>query len=376
MSSQIPAVDPGGLQEFSVVFNDRSLNHMSQRFQQVMRDLQQELSAVYQAATTIVVPGGGTFAMETVARQFATGKRALVIRNGWFSYRWTQIFEMGAFTTDHQALLAAPIADTPNAAFAPVPIEQARAEILALRPDVVFAPHVETSAGLLLPDDYVRELGAAAREVGALFVLDCVASGAAWIDMAALNVDVLISAPQKGWSASPCAGLVMLGERGLERLQQTRSNSFACDLRKWHEIMQAYVQGGHAYHATMPTDGLRQLRDAVLDTLGFGLEAARRSQFELGNGVRAMLAERGFESVAATGFEAPGVVVCYTDNEALHKGVLLAQQGVQIAAGVPLMCNEPEGFRTFRIGLFGLSKLADVPGTLQRLSAGFDAALG
>lgn len=375
MSTQAPIVDPGGLQEFSVVFNDRSLNHMSQRFQQVMRDLHSDLSAVYQAATTIVVPGGGTYAMEAIARQFANDGRALVIRNGWFSYRWTQIFEMGRIPAHSQVLHASATSDDPQAPFAPVDLAQAQAEIREYRPDVVFAPHVETSAGLLLPDDYVRGLATAAHEVGALLVLDCVASGAIWVDMQALGVDVLISAPQKGWSASPCAGLVMLSERGLERLQQTRSSSFACDLRKWHDIMQAYVQGGHAYHATLPTDALRQLRDAVQDTRAFGLELARERQFELGNAVRKMLAARGFESVAAPGFEAPGVVVFHTDNEALHKGALLAAQGVQIAAGVPLMCNEPDGFRTFRVGLFGLPKLMDVAGTVERLETAFREAL-
>lgn len=371
----ISRVDPDGLLEYSVVFNDRSLNHMSQAFQQVMRDLSQQLCDVYRARSATVIPGGGTFAMEAVARQFANDQHCLIIRNGWFSYRWTQILETGRIAASSHALLARPLHDGHQVPFAPVPIDEAVAEIRARRPGVVFAPHVETAAGILLPDSYIAALGAAAREVGALLVLDCVASGAAWVDMAALGVDVLISAPQKGWSASPCAGLVMLGERSQARLAQTQSSSFACDLGRWRSIMQAYEDGGHAYHATLPTDSLRQLRDTMQETRAFGLEQARERQFELGNGVRAMLAERGFVSVAAPGFEAPGVVVCYSDEPRLQNGSLLAAAGAQIAAGVPLMCNEPQDFGTFRIGLFGLSKLTDVAGTLERLRNAFDQAM-
>lgn len=375
MSQEPSPVDPGGLQEFSVVFTDRSLNHMSGRFQQVMRDISDGLRQVYGADAAVVVPGGGTFAMEAVARQFATDRRCLVIRNGWFSYRWTQIFEAGRIPAASEVLKAAPVAAGDRQPFAPPAADAVAARIRAFRPDVVFAPHVETASGIMLPDAYLRTIAAAAHEVGALFVLDCIASGAIWLDMAEVGVDVLISAPQKGWSASPCAGLVMLNGNALERLEATTSTSFACDLKRWHGIMQAYEKGGHAYHATLPTDGLTRFRDAMAETHAFGLDTAKARQTELGSRVRALLAERGFVSVAAEGFEAPGVVVSYTDDPGLHNGSRMAAQGTQIAAGVPLMCDEPESFRTFRIGLFGLDKLGDVDGTVARLESAFAAAL-
>ena len=375
MSTARFPIDPDGLDEFSVVFTDRSLNHMARNFQQVMRDVSAGLLEVYRAQSVAVVPGGGTFAMEAVARQFANERRCLVIRNGWFSYRWSQILEMGRITDSIEVMKAAPVAPGRQQPFAPAPIEDVVAVIRSFRPEVVFAPHVETSAGIMLPDDYIRAVAAAAHEVGALFVLDCVASGAIWIDMQDLGVDVLISAPQKGWSASPCAGLVMLSARAAERLETTTSSSFACDLKKWRAIMQAYEARGHAYHATLPTDALRRFRDAMVETRDFGFDRARDAQTELGRRVRTLLADRGFVSVAADGFEAPGVVVCYTDDPALHNGSKLAAQGTQIAAGVPLQCDEPDDFRTFRIGLFGLDKLADVEGTVQRLASAFTRAM-
>ena len=262
-----------------------------------------------------------------------------------------------------------------NAPFAPAPIDEVTAEIREARPDVVFAPHVETSAGLILPDDYITALSAAAHDVGALMVLDGIASGCAWVDMAATGVDVYISAPQKGWSASPSAGLVMMSERAVERLGATTSNSFSIDLKKWHQIMQAYEGGGHAYHATMPTDALRAFRDTMLETKDYGFDRLREAQWRLGDGVRAMLAEKGVRSVAADGFGAPGVVVSYTDDPDIQNGRKFAAEGMQIAAGVPLQCNEPEGFRTFRLGLFGLDKLYDVDGALGRLKAVIDKVL-
>ncbi|WP_292978302.1 aminotransferase class V-fold PLP-dependent enzyme [Paracoccus sp. UBA5162] len=367
-----PEIDPDGLEEFSVVFTDRSLNHMSQRFQQVMRDLSATLRQVYGADQIAIVPGGGTYAMESVARQFGRDAHALILRNGWFSYRWSQIFEAGGFARDTTVAMARPAGNAPQPAYAPPPIEDVAATIRETRPDAVFAPHVETSAGLILPDDYIRALSEAAHEVGALMVLDCIASGAVWVDMAATGVDVLISAPQKGWSSTPAAGLVMLSQRAAGRLEKTESDSFAMDLKKWRAIMAAYEDGGHAYHATMPTDSLLALRDAMAETRAMGFEAARAAQWRLGDGVRTMLAERGVRSVAAPGFGAPGVVVSYTDDPQIRSGRKFAEEGMQIAAGVPLAVGEGDGFSTFRLGLFGLDKLADVDGTLTRLKTVFD----
>ena len=369
-----PAIDPDGLLEFSVVFTDRSLNHMSQRFQQAMRDIHAGLCEVYGAERAVVVPGGGSYAMEAVARQFATGKRAMVIRNGFFSYRWSQIFEAGAIPVSETVLKARRVGNAgPQAPFAPVPLDEAVAAIRSEKPEVVFAPHVETASGIILPDDYVKAVAQAAHEVGALFVLDCVASGCVWVDMRALGVDVLISAPQKGWSASPCAGLVMLSEAALAAARAGKSTSFAIDLGKWNAIMEAYLNGGHAYHATMPTDALMQFRDAMLETKAAGYEALRAAQWEQGNAVRAMLAARGVQSVAAEGFTAPGVVVSFTDDPDVQNGRKFAAIGYQIAAGVPLMIDEGADYKSFRLGLFGLDKLKDVPASLARLEAAFNA---
>ena len=367
MSRQFPGVDPDGLLEYSVVFNDRALNHMSQTFQQVMRDIATTLREVYHAAGVVVVPGGGTYGMEAGALQFANDATCLVVRNGWFSYRWSQIFDMGDIPAEEIVHRARPVTPEPQAPWAPAPIEEVVASIRAAQPDVVFAPHVETASGMLLPDDYIRALADAVHDHGGLMVLDCVASGTLWVDMQATGVDVLISAPQKGWSSSPCSALVMLSERALARLEDTTSSSFACDLKKWHQIMQAYENGGHAYHATMPTDALKRFRDTMLETRELGLETLDSAQRELGRKVRALFAEHGFRSVAAPGFEAPGVVVCYTDDDAIHTGKAFIAQGLQTAAGVPLMCEEPPGFKTFRVGLFGLDKLQDVDGAVARL---------
>jgi len=368
-------VDPDGLQEFSVVFTDRSLNHMSAAFQQVMRDLHVLLCEVYGAAGAVIVPGGGSFGMEAVARQFGHEAHALVVRNGWFSYRWSQIFEAGGFAREVTVFKARQTGNDSRAPFAPAPVEEVTQAIRAAKPDVVFAPHVETSAGLILPDTHIAALAEAAHEVGALMVLDCIASGAAWVDMGATGVDVLISAPQKGWSSTPAAGLVMLSEAALARLEQTTSDSFALDLKKWRQIMQAYLDGGHAYHATMPTDALRQLRDTMIESRDFGFEAMRAAQWRLGDGVRTYMADKGLRSVAAEGFGEPGVVVCYTDDADIATGKPFAARGMQIAAGVPLAVDEPADFRTFRIGLFGLDKLRDVDGTLERFRAVADQVL-
>ncbi len=372
-----PDVDPDGLLEYSVVYTDRALNHMSRSFQQTMTDLSRTLKSVYNAHTAIVVPGSGTFGMEAVARQFATGKRALVIRNGFFSYRWSQILEMGGIPAGTTVLKARQTDSGPRSPFAPAPIDEVLDRIATERPDLVFAPHVETSSGMMLPDDYIEALAGTAHASGGLMVLDCIASGTVWVDMQALGVDVLISAPQKGWSGTPCCGLVMLSERATGALENTTSSSFAMDLKKWREIMAAYEEGGHAYHATMPTDGLRVLRDVMAETEAMGFERAKEAQLALGQRVRALLADRGVPSVAAPGFEAPGVVVSYTDDDEVKSGAKFARAGVQIAAGVPLMCDEPEGFSTFRIGLFGLDKLADVDQAVARFEAALtDVGLG
>jgi aspartate aminotransferase-like enzyme len=369
MPALLPDVDPDGLLEYSVVFTDRAVNHMSRKFQGVMRDISGILKEVYGAPTAIVVPGSGTFGMESVARQFATGKKALVLRNGWFSYRWTQIFDMGQIPSEHAVLKARPTSAGRQAAFAPAPIEEVVAWIRAQRPAVVFAPHVETAAGIVLPDDYLKAVADAVHEAGGLFVLDCIASGTIWVDMRATGVDVLISAPQKGWSGSPCCAFVMLSERARAAIDATTSTSFALDLKKWLQIMQAYEAGGHAYHATMPTDALTRTRDVMLETRSRGFEALRAQQWELGRRVRALLASHGIRSVAAEGFQAPGVVVSYTDDDGLHTGKAFLGEGLQTAAGVPLQCDEPKDFKTFRIGLFGLDKLHHVERTVANLEA-------
>lgn len=366
MAGLLPNVDPDGLLEYSVVYTDRSLNHMSQQFQGVMRDISATLKDVYNAHASVIVPGSGTFGMEAVARQFAVGQKTLVIRNGWFSYRWTQIIEMGRLTDQHTVLKARRLdASDPHSPFAPVPADEVAEHIRAEKPAVVFAPQVETSAGMLLPDDYIRTVAQATRDVGGLFVLDAIAAGTLWVDMKALGVDVVVSAPQKGWSGSPCCAMVMLSERATQRLSETQSNSFACDLGKWHSIMQAYENGGHAYHATMPTDALRQLRDIMQETRDYGFDKVKEEQQAIGREVRDMLKRHGFASVAAAGFDAPGVVVCYTDDGGLVGK--LAQAGVQVAGGVPLMCDEGDHFQTFRIGLFGLDKLHHTQRSVENL---------
>ncbi|WP_343350939.1 aminotransferase class V-fold PLP-dependent enzyme [Pseudomonas sediminis] len=375
MSQICPDIDPDGLIEYSVVYTDRSLNHMSQSFQGVMRDISATLKQVYNAHAVAVVPGSGTYGMEAVARQLATDQKCLVIRNGWFSYRWTQIFEMGRIPAEAQVLKARPVDAGHQAAFAPAPLDEVLATIAEQKPQVVFAPHVETSSGMILPDDYLRAVSDAVHAVGGLLVLDCIASGTLWVDMQACGIDVLISAPQKGWSASPCCALVMLSEAAQARVEATQSSSFACDLKKWLQIMQAYEQGGHAYHATMPSDALARFRDAMLEAKTLGFAKVREQQQELGDRVRALLAARGFNSVAAKGFEAPGVVVCYTDDGQIKTGAKFAAVGLQIAAGVPLQCDEPADFQTFRLGLFGLDKLGNIERTVVTLEQALDKVL-
>ncbi len=372
MSALLPDVDPNGLLEFSVVFTDRSLNHMSAQFQGVMRDINEMLLGVYNAKACAIVPGGGTYAMEAVARQFATDQKALILRNGWFSFRWTQIFEACNMPSEGYVMKARRSGNAHQSPFAPAPIDEVVAKIKAEQPAVVFAPHVETSSGMVLPDDYIKAVADAVHSVGGLFVLDCIASGCIWVDMAATGVDVLISAPQKGWSASPCAGLVMMSDAAIARMADTESTSFSVNLKTWSNIMNAYTGGGHAYHATMPTDALKDFRDTMLETRDYGFDKLKLAQQELGDKVRAVLAARGFTSVAATGYGAPGVVVSYTDDAGLQNGSKFSAQGVQIAAGVPLRCDEPEDYSTFRLGLFGLDKLYDVDAAVARLETVLD----
>ena len=372
MPGLLPDVDPKGLLEFSVVYTDRALNHMSQSFQGVMKDISGILKEVYHARSAVIVPGSGTFGMEAVARQFAGDKKVLVIRNGWFSYRWTQIFEMGRIPAESIVLKARRVGEGQQAPFAPAPIDEVVASIHANRPDVVFAPHVETSSGMILPDAYLRAVADAVHAVGGLLVLDCIASGTIWVDMVACGIDVLVSAPQKGWSSSPCCAMVMLSELARTRIDSTTSSSFACDLRKWLQIMEAYEAGGHAYHATLPTDALTVLRGVMQETRRYGFEKVRAEQQALGDRVRALFVSQGLRSVAAPGFQAPGVVVSYTDDPEIQSGKKFLGQGLQTAAGVPLQCDEGADFQTFRVGLFGLEKLHDIERTVRQL----ETALG
>lgn len=373
MPGLLSHIDPEGLLEFSVVYTDRALNHMSRRFQGVMTDISAMLKRVYHAHSVALVPGSGTFGMEAVARQFAHGQHVLVIRNGWFSYRWTQIFDMGQIPASHTVLKARRVSDQPQAPWVPAPIDEVVATIRREKPALVFAPHVETASGMLLPDDYLQQVADAIHEVGGLFVLDCIASGAMWVNMQATGVDILISAPQKGWSSSPCCAMVMLSERARQAIETTQSSTFAMDLRKWLQIMETYEGGGHAYHSTMPTDALTRLRDAMAETETYGFDKVRTEQVALGRAVRNMLAEHGFPSVAADGFQAPGVVVSYTTDPEIQSSKKFLVLGLQTAAGVPLQCDEPADFRTFRLGLFGLEKWHNVDRTVQHLAQALDA---
>ena len=369
-------IDPNGLLEYSVVYTDRALNHMSKAFQQVMNDLSSDLKSVYNADAVTIVPGSGTYGMEAVARQLANDEDCLIIRNGWFSYRWTQILEKGKIAKSSTVLTAnrADDSELPKP-FAPVDIDTAVAKIKEEQPAVVFAPHVETSSGMILSDDYIKALSAAVHSVGGLLVIDCIASGCVWLDMKNLGIDVLISAPQKGWSSTPGAGLVMLSEAAVKKVDSTESDSFSIDLKQWLNIMRAYENGGHAYHATMPTDSLRQFRDAVNEAKAVGFDKLCEAQWSLGKRIREVLEAKGIESVAAEGFQAPGVVVSYTDRDDMHKGSAFAAAGVQIAAGVPLKVGEPDSFKPFRLGLFGLDKLTDIDGTVTRFESALDEVL-
>ena len=366
MPGLLSNIDPNGLLEYSVVYTDRSLNHMSQSFQGVMNDVSTSLKSVYNAQAVIVVPGGGTYAMEAVARQFATNQNCLVLRNGWFSFRWSQIFEMGSIPSEETVMKAYQVSKGSQAPFAPADINEVVDMIKMKKPNLVFAPHVETASGIILPDDYIRSVADAVHSVGGMFVLDCIASGAIWVDMEDSGVDILISAPQKGWSASPAFGLVMLSAKANEVINKTQSTSFSCDLLKWLQIMQAYENGAHAYHATMPTDAIKRFRDTIIETEEFGFDNARKKQQELGDKVRALLESHNINSVSEKDYQAPGVVVCYTNDKAIHNGSKFSNIGMQIAAGVPLQCDEGDDYQAFRLGLFGLDKLKDVDAAVKR----------
>ncbi len=368
MSTLYPKIDPDGLLEYSVVFSDRSINHMSLAFQDTMRGLHEGLKSVYNASSCVLIPGGGTFGMEAVARQFAKNQKVVVLRNGWFSFRWTQIFDQGVTPTHVEVAKARADSDRSDQQFAPAPLDEICAQIRSLQPDVVVAPHVETSAGMLLPDGYIKQLTNAAHEVGGIFVLDCVAAGAIWMDMGALGIDVLITAPQKGWSSTPCAGVVMLSDRALERMAITESDSFALDLKKWHNVMAAYLSGGHTYHVTMPTDGLAKFHETYQEMADLGFDFLKARQIELGNETRSLIDDYGFKSLAAEGFKSPTVVVSHTDRADFKNGSAFASIGMQVAAGVPLECGESPNFQTFRIGLFGLDKLLNVDRTVSYLN--------
>jgi aspartate aminotransferase-like enzyme len=373
MPGLLPQVDPNGLLEFSVVYTDRAVNHMSQQFQGVMRTISGILKEVYHAKSAVIVPGSGTFGMEAVARQFAHDKKCLVIRNGWFSFRWTQIIDAGRITSECTVLKARAASADAQAPWAPAPIAEVEATIAREKPAVVFAPHVETASGMMLPDDYMRRVAAAVHAVGGLFVLDCIASGTVWVNMQDIGVDVLISAPQKGWSGSPCCAMVMLSERARTAIDATTSSSFACDLKKWLQIMESYESGAFAYHATMPTDALKSMCEVMVETQKYGFDKVCQEQLELGRKVRALLESRGFKSVAAAGFQAPGVVVSHTTDPDIQNGKKFIAQGLQTAAGVPLQCDEGPDFKTFRIGLFGLDKLHNPDRCVAQLEQALDA---
>jgi aspartate aminotransferase-like enzyme len=372
MPGLLPNVDPDGLLEFSVVYTDRSLNHMSEEFKRVMVDISSVLKDAYNASSAVIVPGSGTFGMEAVARQFGGNKKCLVLRNGYFSYRWTQIFDLDSSFKDISILKGRQVDNSAQGAFEPAPLEEVVAFIKKEKPAVVFAPHVETSAGIILPDEYIKAVGEAVRSVDGIFVLDCIASGAMWVDMKACNVDVLISAPQKGWSSSPCCALIALGERGRERIDSTQSTSFSMDLKKWLQIMEAYEKGGHVYHTTMPTDALKILRNVMKETQSLGFAALKAKQIELGTKVRDLLVSKGYPSVAAKGYQSPGVIVSFTKDPDIQSGKKFIALGLQTAAGVPLQCDERPDFRTFRLGLFGLEKLAHIDRTVGHLATALE----
>lgn len=372
--------DFGKYKEYSVIHTNRSLNLMSDPFQRVMRDLNALLKTTYNADKVAIIPGSGTFGMEAVARQFATDEHVMVIRNGWFSYRWTEIFDMGDIPKSHTVLKATPVdpsTDQQHYQYAPYPVDEVVAKIYEERPSTLFCPHVETSTGIILPDDYIQKISAAMHDIGGLLVLDCIASGTVWADMKDLGVDVVISAPQKGWTGPCCAGLVMMSERAHSKLETTKETSFAMSLKRWSAIMDTYEAGGFGYHTTMPTDALRDFHEISVETLKIGLPQLKQDQNELGKLARAELDKRGLRSVAAPGFEAPGVLVYHSPSDVANPEMMnkFKKNNLQIAMGVPWALDEPEGMKTFRMGLFGLDKLGDINGTVDTLTSALDPIL-
>jgi aspartate aminotransferase-like enzyme len=375
---EISANDMGPFKEYSVIYTDRALNLMSPPFQNVMKDLNTLLRETYHAYKVAIIPGSGTFAMEAVARQFATNEHVLVIRNGWFSFRWTEIFDMGSIPNSHSVLKAQAVGDKQ---YAPHPIDDVISKILEEKPAVVFAPHVETSTGMILSEEYIQALADAVHKSGGLLVLDCIASGTVWLDMKKLGIDVLISAPQKGWSGPACCGLVMLSAKATARMATTEETSFSLSLKKWVGIMDMYKEGGFGYHTTMPTDALRSFHNISVEMMSVGMSTLKQAQIELGKRARLVLESKGLVSVAAPSWEAPGVLVFYTPSSAagpVSSADIIGkfkQQGLQLAAGVPWRIDEPEGVQTFRVGLFGLDKLKNMDETVRILEEALDQVL-
>ena len=340
---------------------------------QIMNDIDSTMKEAYNATSTIVMPGSGSYGMEAVARQWATNKKVMVLRNGYFSYRWTDIFDQTGIPAETIVLKGVPADDSAQPQFKPHPIEDVVAAIKSEKPSVVFAPHVETSTGIILPDDYLRKISQAVHAHGGLFVLDCIASGTVWVDMKDTGVDCILSAPQKGWTGPACASLMMLSERGDHVTRNSTSTSMVINMRKWLEIMDAYNNGGFAYYTTMPTDALNLFRDAALETKELGFKKAADMAWELGNECRTMMKSKGLRTVSAPGYEAPGVSVWYTGEPDMFNK--FKSHGFQIAAGVPFMINEPPGNFTFRIGLFGLDKLQRKETTIKTLEKTLDRIL-
>ena len=366
--------DPAGLKEYSVVYTDRALNHMSTKYCDVAKEVSSTLNEVYNSHRAVMLPGSGTYGMEATARALATDKKVLVLRNGYFSYRWTDIFDQTGIPSDVTVLKGSPVGASSRPQFTPHPLEDVLATIRREKPAVVFAPHVETSTGIKLPDEYVAEVGAAVQEHGGHFVLDCIASGTYWTDMKALNVDVVITAPQKGWTGPACVGLTMLSERATEAVRASKPKSMVLNLSKWLDVAESYDNGGFMYYTTMPTDAITLFRDVAAETKEYGFAKAKEDFILLGQEVRDMMASKGFTTVAADGYHAPGVVVAYTDDPNMFPK--FKSQGFQVAAGVPFMIDEPTGNHTFRIGLFGIDKLYNRARTVSRLAEGIDAVVG
>jgi len=360
----------GDLLEYSVVYTDRAINLMSAPFQECMKDISSMLKDLFNAQHVAIIPGSGSFAMEAVARQFGTKKKCLVIRNGFFSFRWSDIFQVCGIPSEETVLKAKVQNDSNEPPMAPVSIEEVVNEIKEKKPDVVFAPHVETATGIILPDDYLKQVADAVHEVGGIFVLDAIAAGTLWADMEALGIDVLITAPQKGFSGPACCGIVLMNDKAKAICSATTSTSFACSLNKWCDVMEAYEKGGFMYYTTLPTDALMAFRQVMLetrDTIGF--QAAKEAALKLGTLVRAAMSRSGLPSAAAPGFESPTVVVCYAKSADMV--ARFKANGLQIAGGVPFKCDEPANIMTFRIGLFGIDKLRNV----ERTAKTFEDAL-